>query len=175
MKKTILIFILLFAASVLFVTAQNKTTLQSLQNKKAETVKKNVKTGKTTLKEIEKTTTTKVSKAKKVTKTTKTTHTKKTTATMFKGYVVSLTGAMQGNYHLSKNEAIRLANAGSPIVLIDSKSKSGKIYFLVGQGGESLNKKLAKYAIYKKVAVSGWYKYVNRTRFIVVDFIESAE
>ncbi len=168
MKKSILIFVFVFAASVLFITAQNKTTLQSLQKKKVETEQKQVNPGKTTLKEI-----TKTSKTTEVKK--NTTAKKKSSAKMFKGYLVSLTGVMQGNFHLSKAEAIKLANAGAPIVLIDSKSKSGKIYFLVGQGGESLNKKLANYAVYKKVAVSGWFKFVNRTRFIIVDFIESAE
>jgi hypothetical protein len=166
MKKSI-IFVLIFAISVLFITAQNKTTLQSLQKKTTETEQKQIKPGKTTLNEISKTT--------KTAEVTKNTSKKNTTAKMFKGYVVSLAGVMQGNYHLSKAEAVKLANVGSSIVLIDSKSKSGKIYFLVGQGGESLNKKLAKYAVYKKVAVSGWFKFVNRTRFIIVDFIESAE
>ena len=163
MKKSVLIFALIFAVSILFITAQEKRSFGTTQ-KKTETTQKSTQPEKRSFGE---------SKTTTVGATEKTS--KKKNTKMFKGYVVSLAKAMAGNYNLTKAEAQKLANAGSPIVLIDKKSKSGKIYFLIDEGGSFLGKKLANYAVYKKVAVSGKFKYVNRTRFIIVDFIESAE
>lgn len=166
MKKSIFVFVLIFAVSILFITAQEKKSFGSKNTTQQKTSQQNTtQPQKKSFGTTTKTQETKTTSSKK----------KKTTAKMFKGYLVSLNGVMQGDYNLSKNEALQLAKAGAPIVLIDSKSKSGKIYFLVGQGGESINQKVAHYAVYKKVAVSGWYKYVNRTRFIIVDFIENGE
>ena len=164
MKKSIFIFVLIFAVSLFFATAQEKHSFGS----KKKTTTQTEHTTQPQKKSFDSKSTTTQAK-------TTTTSKKKTTAKLFTGYLVSLGGVLQGNYNLSKSEAIQLAKAGMPIVLIDKKSKSGKVYFLVGQGGESINTKVANYAVYKKVAVSGWYKYVNRTRFIIVDFIESAE
>jgi len=163
MKKTILIFTLIFAVSIMFITAQEKRSFGT-SKEKTETTQEQTGAQKRSFGETKKTTTT-----------TKTTASKKKNTKMFTGYVVSLTKAMIGNYSLTKAEALKLAAAGSPIVLIDKKSKSGRIYFLVDEGGNFLGKKLANYAVYKKVAVSGKFKLVNRTRFIIVDFIESAE
>ncbi len=164
MKKKVLIFTLIFAVSILFITAQEKRSFGTAK-KQTETTQQ------------EQTGATKKSfgEQKETSSTAKTTNTKKKNTKLFKGYVVSLTKAMASNYNLTKAEAQKLAAAGSPIVLIDKKSKSGRIYFLVDEGGNFLGKKLANYAVYKKVAVSGKFKMVNRTRFIIVDFIESAE
>jgi len=179
MKKIKIIGLIVFLALFL----SNFSYAQKLpgKSKTTETQTEQQETGKLPGKSVEtqEQSTTLPGKSKTTTTTAKTTNKTATSNTgskedYFTGYVVSLDGVLKGDYSLSTDEALKLVETGTPIVLLSSKSKDGKIFFLINKDGSSAAKRLANYAKYSKVRVSGSYKFVNRTRYIVVDTIEPA-
>ena len=180
MKKIKIIGLIVFLALFL----SNFSYAQKLpgKSKTTETQTEQQETGKLPgkAKETQEQSTTLPGKSKTTTTTTAKTTSKAATSNTgskqdyFTGYVVSLDGVLKGDYSLSTDKALKLVETGTPIVLLSSKSKDGKIFFLINKDGSSAAKRLANYAKYSKVRVSGSYKFVNRTRYIVVDTIEPA-
>lgn len=86
------------------------------------------------------------------------------------GQVVSLNNiVLSGNGKVTKEEAKRLAENGSPIVF-----KSGNtIYFVYNEDGSFAGKKLANFAGNDKVGVIGKTKKVNGLNIIIATMIES--
>lgn len=163
MKKTILMLAIATAVILYFGTAQERKTFGGSSNTSTE----QNQTDKKTFDNQSKQTTNKTQSAQ--------TSKNKSKAKLYKGTVASLTGVYMGNYTITKDEAIRLAENGSPIVFVQGKGKKAKIAFLIDHDGSFLGKKLANYANNKTVAVNGWEKVINGVRYIIVDFIESAD
>jgi hypothetical protein len=86
------------------------------------------------------------------------------------GQVVSLNDiVMGGKGKITKDEALKLAENGSPIVF-----KSGKkIYFVYNDDGTFAGKRLAKYASNEKVGIVGKTKKVNGIDIIIASMIDS--
>lgn len=160
MKKTIFMLAIATAVILYFGNAQEKKSFGGSSNTSTEQKQTDKKTFDTQSKS-----TTQTVQAPKY----------KSKAKLYKGTVASLSGVYMGNYTITKDEAVRLAENGSPIVFVQGKGKSSKIYFLIDHDGSFLGKKLANYANNKTVAVNGWQKTVNGVRYIIVDFIESAD
>lgn len=86
------------------------------------------------------------------------------------GQVVSFNNlVMGGNGSVTKDEAKKLADNGSPIVF-----KSGsRIYFVYNEDGTFAGKKLANYAGNQKVGIMGKIKKVKGLNIIIMTMIES--
>jgi hypothetical protein len=91
-----------------------------------------------------------------------------------KGTVVALAKLIgKGDGKVTKDEAIKLAEAGSPIVFMDAK---GKVFFIFNADGTFAGKKLANYANNKAIGIVG--KAVTLKggfKGIIADLIESME
>jgi len=161
MKKTILMLAIATTVIIYSGTAQEKKTFGDSSNTSTEQKQIDKKTFDTQSKQRTPNTV-QISKPK-------------SKAKMYKGTVASLSGVYMGDFSLTKDEAVRLADNGSPIVFVQGKGKKAKIYFLIDHDGAFLGKKLANYANNKTVAVKGWLKTVSGVRYIIVEFIESAD
>lgn len=87
-----------------------------------------------------------------------------------KGQVVSLNSlATGGNGKVTKEEAVKLAESGNPIVF-----KSGKkIYFVYNEDGSFAGKRLAGFANAQQVGIVGKAKKVNGLDIIIMTMIDS--
>ncbi len=87
-----------------------------------------------------------------------------------KGQVVSLNDiVMGGKGKITKEQAVELAEKGSPVVF-----KSGKkIYFVYNEDGTFAGKKLAKYASNEVVGIVGKTKKINGIEIIIATMIDS--
>jgi len=93
-----------------------------------------------------------------------------------KGKVVSFTNVIMGkSTNLTKDEAMKMAEKGDPIVLMVGEGKKGKIYFVYNSDGTFGGKNLAKYAANKSVGVVGKTKTVNGLNYIIAEMIESMD
>jgi hypothetical protein len=93
-----------------------------------------------------------------------------------KGTVIDLNDWLKGGAgKVSKDQALKLAENGSPIVLMVGSGKSAKIYFVVNTDGSFAGKNLAKYANNKFIGVTGKTKKVGGMNVIVADMIESMD
>jgi len=163
MKKILVLMIvtgLLFATGAYSQEAKKKS-LGGAPVKSTEEVKKDA--GK---KELPKTT---VAPAKTDTK-------KAKSAKPLKGKVVSFTNVIMGKAgSITKDEAIKMADKGDPIVFMVGDGKKGKIYFVYNTDGTFGGKNLAKYANNKNVGIVGKTKTVNGINYIVAEMIESMD
>jgi hypothetical protein len=92
------------------------------------------------------------------------------TAKPMKGQIVSFNDlVMGGKGKVTKDEAIKLAEAGNPIVFKVDK----KIYFVYNEDGTFAGKKLAKYANNEYVGIIGKAKTVNGINIIIMTMIDS--
>lgn len=92
------------------------------------------------------------------------------TAKPMKGQIVSFNDlVMGGKGKVSKDEAVKLADAGNPIVFQVGK----KIYFVYNEDGTFAGKKLAKYAANEFVGIVGKAKTVNGINIIIMTMIDS--
>lgn len=83
------------------------------------------------------------------------------------GVVVNLADlAKGGDGKMKKDEAVKLAESGSPVVFMVGTGKSAKIYFVYNSDGTFAGSKLAKYATVTKVGVEGTPKTVNGVNVI---------
>ena len=100
----------------------------------------------------------------------------KSAAKPIKGKVVSLTNVIMGKAgSVSKDEAMKMADKGDPIVFMVGEGKKGKIYFVYNTDGTFGSKNLAKYAANKFVGIVGKTKTVNGINYIVAEMIESMD
>ncbi|MGA2297460.1 MAG: hypothetical protein ABSG15_07935 [FCB group bacterium] len=89
------------------------------------------------------------------------------------GVVVSLNKLVMGDPSgLKKDEAQKLADQGSPIVLLVGKGKGAKIYFVYNSDGSFAGKNLAKLAENKTVGVVGKVQTINGLKIIRASHIE---
>jgi hypothetical protein len=93
-----------------------------------------------------------------------------------KGTVIDLADWLKGGTgKTSKEQAIKLAESGSPIVFAVGSGKSAKIYFIMNTDGSFAGKKLANYANNKFVGVVGKTKKAGGMNIIVADMIQSMD
>jgi len=86
------------------------------------------------------------------------------------GSVVSLTAlAKGGDGKVKKDEALKLVEAGNPLVFLVGTGKTAKVYFVMNADGGFAAKQLAKYANVKKLGIEGATKTVNGVNIIVAD------
>lgn len=113
----------------------------------------------------------------KATKTTRTTPSKtKKSSKPIKGRVVSLVQMFLDKVgKVTKEEAMKQAEEGKPIVFLVGKGKKAKVYFVFNEDGSFAGKKLAKFADNKFVGIVGKTKIINGLNFIVAEIIESMD
>lgn len=100
----------------------------------------------------------------------------KTKVKPIKGSVISLANLINtGNGQVKKEEAIKLAEQGSPIVFITGTGNKGKIYFVFNEDGSFAGRKLANFANNKFVGIIGKTKVVNGLNIIIASAIESMD
>lgn len=102
--------------------------------------------------------------------------TKKKSGKPIKGRVVSLSKFIldkQGT--VGKDEAIKEAEEGKPIVFLVGEGKKAKIYFVFNEDGSFAGKKLAKFAANKFVGIIGKTQTVNGINIIIAEMIESMD
>jgi hypothetical protein len=93
-----------------------------------------------------------------------------------KGKVVSLTNLYLGKAGaITKDEAVKMADKGDPIVFMVGDGKKGKIYFVYNTDGTFGGKNLAKYANNKNVGIVGKTKTINGVNYIIAEIIESMD
>ncbi|MFN3782165.1 MAG: hypothetical protein ACK4SO_08315, partial [Candidatus Kapaibacteriota bacterium] len=93
-----------------------------------------------------------------------------------KGKVISLAKfILDGKGNVSKDEAIKEAEDGKPIVFLVGEGKKAKIYFVFNEDGSFASKKLAKFADNKFVGIVGKSKVVNGLNIIIAEMIESMD
>jgi hypothetical protein len=93
-----------------------------------------------------------------------------------KGRVISLAKyIIDNNGTVSKDEAMKEADEGKPIVLLVGEGKKAKIYFVFNEDGSFAGKKLAKYASNKYVGIIGKQKVVGGLNIIIAEMIESMD
>jgi len=93
-----------------------------------------------------------------------------------KGRVISLAKyIIDYNGTVSKDEAMKEADEGKPIVLLVGEGKKAKIYFVFNEDGSFAGKKLAKYASNKYVGIIGKQKVVGGLNIIIAEMIESMD
>jgi len=78
-----------------------------------------------------------------------------------------------GTETITKDEAVQQAEKGNPIVLLEGKGKSLKVYIILNEDGSFGGKNLAKYAANKQVAVYGAKKVKAGINYILAEKIES--
>jgi hypothetical protein len=93
-----------------------------------------------------------------------------------KGRVISLAKyIIDNNGTVSKDEAMKEADEGKPIVFLVGEGKKAKIYFVFNEDGSFAGKKLAKYASNKYVGIIGKQKVVGGLNIIIAEMIESMD
>ena len=98
--------------------------------------------------------------------------TKRKSAKPITGRVVSLNSVVTGgNGKVSKNEAVKIANMGHPLVFM----VGSKIYLVYNTDGSFAGKKLANFAHKSKVGIVGKVKRVKGVNVIIAEIIESME
>ncbi len=104
------------------------------------------------------------------------TETKPKSGKPLKGKVISLAKfILDGKGTVSKEEAIKEADDGKPIVFLVGDGKKAKIYFVFNEDGSFASKKLAKFADNKFVGIVGKTKVVNGLNIIIAEMIESMD
>ena len=84
------------------------------------------------------------------------------------GTVVSVVALAKGvDGKIKKDEATKLAEAGSPLAFMVGTGKSAKVYFVINADGSFAGKQLAKFANLKKLGIEGTTKTVNGVNFFV--------
>lgn len=113
----------------------------------------------------------------KVTETTQTASSKtKKSGKPIKGRVVSLDQMLLDNVgKVTKEEAMKQAEEGKPIVFLVGDGKKAKVYFVFNEDGSFAGKKLAKFADNKFVGIVGKSKVINRINIIIAEIIESMD
>lgn len=107
---------------------------------------------------------------------TETTTPKKKSGKPIKGRVISLSKfILDKKGTVGKDEAIKEAEDGKPIVFLVGEGAKAKIYFVFNEDGSFAGKKLAKFASNKFVGIVGTTKVVNGVNIIVVEMIESMD
>lgn len=166
MKK---LFALIIAFSFLFaytnaqeatqktIGTQKSETQQTEQAKPAE--KKTIQISPSTTSEKQKTAAKTSAKTKPI----------KGTVISFSDFVIGGKGAV------TKDEAIQLAEKGSPLVFLTGTGKNQKIYFVFNEDGSFAGKNLAKYASNKAVGIIGKTKTVKGMNIIIAQMIESMD
>ena len=92
------------------------------------------------------------------------------------GAVASFAAYLQGKDALvKKDQAVKLASEGSPIVLLVGTGKSAKVYFVLNSDGTSAAEKLAKFGNSKKVGVTGKIMKCGSYNYIMSDIINSMD
>jgi hypothetical protein len=158
MKIKILIISLIFGLALTFIA--NVSNAQTPIKKKSTTT---TTTTTTTTKEI--VAPTPVTKA-----VTKKETTSKKNAKPIKGQIVSFNSLVTGGSgKVTKDEAVKLADNGNPIVFKVNK----KIYFVYNDDGTFAGKKLAKYANSEFVGIIGKTKVINGINIIIMTMIDS--
>lgn len=93
-----------------------------------------------------------------------------------KGQVISLSQMILDKVgRVSKEEAIKQAEEGKPIVFLVGEGKKAKVYFVFNEDGSFAGKKLAKFASNKFVAIVGKTQVVNGINIIIAEIIESMD
>jgi len=93
-----------------------------------------------------------------------------------KGRVVSLSKlVVDGTGTVTKDEAMKEADEGKPIVFLVGEGKKAKVYFVFNEDGSFAGKKLAKFASNKYVGIVGKTKVVNGLNIIIAEMIESMD
>lgn len=104
------------------------------------------------------------------------TDTKPKSGKPLKGKVISLAKfIVDGKGTVSKDEAIKEAEDGKPIVFLVGEGKKAKIYFVFNEDGSFASKKLAKFADNKFVGIVGKTKVVHGLNIIIAEMIESMD
>lgn len=113
----------------------------------------------------------------KVTETPQTTRSKaKKLGKPIKGKVVSLAQMLLDKVgKVTKEEAMKQAEEGKPIVFLVGEGKKAKIYFVFNEDGSFAGKKLAKFADNKFVGIVGKTQSINGLNIIVAEIIESMD
>lgn len=102
--------------------------------------------------------------------------TKKKSGKPVKGRVVSLSKFILDKQGIvGKDEAIKEAEEGKPIVFLVGEGKKAKIYFVFNEDGSFAGKKLAKFAANKFVGIIGRTQTVNGINIIIAEMIESMD
>jgi hypothetical protein len=102
--------------------------------------------------------------------------TKKKSGKPIKGRVVSLSKFILDKQGIvGKDEAIKEAEEGKPIVFLVGEGKKAKIYFVFNEDGSFAGKKLAKFAANKFVGIIGKTQIVNGINIIIAEMIESMD
>lgn len=105
-----------------------------------------------------------------------TTDTKPKSGKPLKGKVISLAKfIIDGKGIVTKDEAMKDADDGKPIVFLVGEGKKAKIYFVFNEDGSFASKKLAKFADNKFVGIVGKTKVVNGLNIIIAEMIESMD
>lgn len=104
------------------------------------------------------------------------TDTKKKSGKPIKGRVISLSKFILDKQGIvGKDEAIKEAEDGKPIVFLVGEGKKAKIYFVFNEDGSFAGKKLAKFAANKFVGIIGKTQTVNGINIIIAEMIESMD
>ncbi len=102
--------------------------------------------------------------------------TKKKSGKPIKGRVVSLSKFILDKQGIvGRDEAIKEAEEGKPIVFLVGEGKKAKIYFVFNEDGSFAGKKLAKFAANKFVGIVGKTQTVNGINIIIAEMIESMD
>ncbi|MGQ9819474.1 MAG: hypothetical protein ACUVQ1_06065 [Candidatus Kapaibacteriales bacterium] len=114
---------------------------------------------------------------KKVTEITQTaSNTTKKTGKPIKGRVVSLAQMLFDKVgKVTKEEAMKQAEEGKPIVFLVGEGKKAKVYFVFNEDGSFASKKLAKFADNKFVGIVGKTQVINGLNIIIAEIIESMD
>ncbi|ROL56003.1 hypothetical protein D9V84_09645 [Bacteroidetes/Chlorobi group bacterium Naka2016] len=93
-----------------------------------------------------------------------------------KGKVISLSKfVLDGKGIVKKEEAMKEADEGKPIVFLVGEGKKAKVYFVFNEDGSFAGKKLAKFADNNFVGIIGKTKVVNGLNIIIAEMIESMD
>lgn len=104
------------------------------------------------------------------------TDTKKKSGKPIKGRIISLSKFILDKQGIvGKDEAIKEAEEGKPIVFLVGEGKKAKIYFVFNEDGSFAGKKLAKFAANKFVGIIGKTQIVNGINIIIAEMIESMD